>query len=58
MSANKMLEELSRRGVSLSIEFSPASGWNWTHSGEVSGIGYQSFELCVLDLYEYAMRPR
>ena len=58
MTANKMLEELSRRGVVLSISYSPPAGWTWMHSNEFSVSGFPSFELCVIDLYEYAMRPR
>lgn len=61
MTANKMLDELVKRGHSVRVEYSPVSGWSWWayHAtyGEVYSSGLASFETAVLEMYNTATRP-
>lgn len=55
MTAPKMLEELARRNFNFQIECAGGKWW-WTVDAEPRG-EFSSFELCVIDLYQYATRP-
>ena len=55
MTAPKMLEELARRNFDFQIKCA-AGKWWWTVDVEPHG-EFSSFELCVIDLYQYATRP-